>query len=44
VVRVPFFNHAAVAYVDAGGVAHVVILGGNNVNDPATPVADSYYY
>jgi hypothetical protein len=40
----PFFNHAAVVYVDAGGVAHVVILGGNDVNDPSTPLAETYYY
>lgn len=40
----PFFNHAAVAYVDAGGVAHVVILGGNDVTDPTTPLAETYYY
>lgn len=36
---VPFFNHEAIAYVDANGVAHVVIIGGNDMNDPATPVA-----
>ena len=41
---VPFFNHAAIAYVDANGVAHVVIIGGNDVNDPATPVASVYFY
>ncbi len=41
---VPFFNHAAISYVDAGGVAHVVILGGNDVNSPTHPVPDAYYY
>lgn len=41
---VPFFHHAAIGYVDAGDVAHVVILGGNNVEDPTTPVAGTYYY
>lgn len=41
---VPFFNHAAISYVDASGVAHVVILGGNNVDDETTPVAEIYFY
>lgn len=41
---VPFFNHAAIAYVDASGVAHVVILGGNNVKDPTTPVDQTFFY
>jgi hypothetical protein len=41
---VPFFHHAAIGYVDAGDVAHVVILGGNNVEDPENPVANTYYY
>lgn len=41
---VPFFNHRAIGYVDASGVAHVVILGGNNVDDPTQPVASTYYY
>lgn len=40
----PFFNHRAIGYVDASGVAHVVILGGNNVADPTQPVANTYYY
>lgn len=41
---VPFFNHAALQYVDASGAAHVVILGGTNVTDPATPIAAVYIY
>jgi hypothetical protein len=41
---VPFFNHAAVAYVDAAGEARVVILGGTGVNDPATAIAEVYFY
>jgi hypothetical protein len=41
---VPFFHHAAIGYVDAGDVAHVVILGGNNVEDPIAPVDKTYYY
>jgi hypothetical protein len=28
------FNHAAISYVDAGGAAHVMILGGDDVDDP----------
>lgn len=41
---VPFFSHAAIAYVDANGVAHVVILGGNDVNDASQPVPNTYFY
>ncbi len=40
----PFFHHAAIAYVDAGGAAHVVILGGNDVNNAARPIPDTYFY
>ncbi len=28
------FNHAAISYVDANGVAHVMILGGDDVDNP----------
>ena len=41
---VPFYNHAAVTYVDDSGVAHVVIIGGGNVLDATTPVANCYFY
>ncbi len=41
---VPFFNHAAITYVDAAGGAHVVILGGNDVEAPTTPTDRNYYY
>ncbi len=41
---VPFFNHDAVAYVDAFGEARIVILGGTDVSDPATPIAEVYFY
>jgi len=41
---VPFFNHAALQYVDASGAAHVVILGGTNVTDPLSPIASVYIY
>ena len=41
---VPFYNHAAVTYVDDSGVAHVIIIGGANVTDPTHPTAGCYYY
>ncbi len=41
---VPFFNHDAIAYVDASGEAHVVVIGGTDVGAPATPIAKVYFY
>ncbi len=41
---VPFFNHAAVAYVDGAGEAHVVVLGGADVNNPATTLDGVWIY
>lgn len=41
---VPFFNHDAIAYVDASGEAHVVVIGGTDVGAPATPIAEVYFY
>jgi hypothetical protein len=38
------FNHAAIAYVDGSGVAHVMVLGGDSVNDPGTRSAGVFYY
>ncbi len=38
------FNAAAIGYVDASGVARVMILGGDNVNNPGTPTANVLYY
>lgn len=38
------FNHAAIAYVDGAGVAHVMILGGDDVNNPGTRSAKVFYY
>jgi len=38
------FNHAAIAYVDAEGVAHVMVLGGESVNSPGTRSAKVFYY
>jgi hypothetical protein len=41
---VPFYNHAAITYIDGSGVAHVIIIGGANVTDPAHPTAGCYFY
>jgi hypothetical protein len=41
---VPFFNHDALGYVDAAGEARVVVLGGTDVGNPATPIAEVYFY
>jgi hypothetical protein len=41
---VPFFNHAALEYVDASGEARVVVLGGTDVTNPGTPIAEVYFY
>ena len=41
---VPFFNHAALEYVDAAGEAHVVVLGGTDVTNPGVPIAEVYFY
>jgi IPT/TIG domain len=38
------FNHAAVTYVDDGGVAHVIILGGDDVNAPGKKRAEVWIY
>jgi hypothetical protein len=38
------FNHAALSYVDGDGVAHVMILGGDDVNDPGLRSAKVFYY
>lgn len=41
---VPFYNHAAITYVDDSGVAHVMIIGGGDVTDAAHPTANCYFY
>ena len=41
---VPFYNHAAITYVDGSGVAHVIVIGGANVTNAATPTAGCYFY
>jgi len=38
------FNQAAVVYQDATGVAHVMILGGDNVNTPGAKQAKVLFY
>ncbi len=38
------FNPAAFAYVDGDGVAHVMVLGGDNVNDPGQRSGRVFYY
>lgn len=38
------FNQGAIAYVDAAGTAHVMILGGDDVNAPGSKLAGVLYY
>jgi N-acetylneuraminic acid mutarotase len=38
------FSHAAISYIDANGVAHVMILGGDNVNDPGVKRVKVLFY
>ncbi len=38
------FNHAAIVYQDAGGVAHVMILGGDDVNAPGSKRKKVMFY
>jgi hypothetical protein len=38
------FNHAALSYVDANGVAHVLVLGGDDVNAPGKKRAEVWFY
>ena len=38
------FNHAAVSYVDASGAAHVLIVGGDDVNAPRHMRPESWFY
>lgn len=38
------FNHAAVSYVDAGGVSHVMVLGGDDVNTPGKMHKGVWFY
>ena len=38
------FNHVAIAYVDAVGVAHVLVLGGDDVNAPGKKRKEVWFY
>lgn len=38
------FNHAALSYVDANGVAHVMVLGGDDVNSPGAKHKQVWFY
>jgi hypothetical protein len=38
------FNHAALTYVDANGAAHVLIVGGDDVNAPGTKHRQVWFY
>ncbi len=38
------FNQAALAYVDASGVAHVLVIGGDDVNTPGAKHKQVWYY
>ena len=38
------FNHAAIGYVDADGVARVMILGGDDVDNPGVKRAAVWFY
>ncbi len=41
---VNLFNTRGIAYVDASGVAHVMILGGDDVSNPGTKSAKVIFY
>lgn len=38
------FNHAAASYVDAAGVAHVMMLGGDDVDNPGTKRTEVWFF
>ncbi|MBI2073301.1 MAG: Ig-like domain-containing protein [Gemmatimonadetes bacterium] len=38
------FNHAAISYIDASGVAHVMIIGGDDVDKPGSKRVQVWYY
>jgi IPT/TIG domain len=38
------FNHAALSYVDANGFAHVLVLGGDDVNTPGAKHKQVWFY
>jgi len=38
------FNHSAISYADAEGVAHVMVIGGDDVNNPGARHAGIWFY
>jgi hypothetical protein len=38
------FNHAGISYVDGAGVAHVMVIGGDDLNAPGKKRAEVWYY
>jgi len=38
------FNHVAIGYVDATGVAHVMVLGGDHLNNPGSKQQKMMFY
>jgi hypothetical protein len=38
------FNQSGISYIDANGVAHVMIIGGAKVGEPATKMANVLFY
>jgi hypothetical protein len=38
------FNHAAISYVDGLGVAHIMVIGGDDVNAPGKKRAEVWFY
>jgi hypothetical protein len=38
------FNHAALSYIDGSGVAHVLVLGGDEAAAPSKKRAEVWFY
>jgi len=38
------FNHAAVSYADGSGVAHIMVIGGDDLNAPGKKRAEVWFY
>jgi hypothetical protein len=38
------FNHATISYVDPTGIAHIMVLAGNDVNSPTNPTNQVWFY
>ena len=41
---VNLFNHAALSYIDGTGAAHVLVVGGDNLNHPGQKSAAVWFY